>query len=89
MLKWIFNEYFSVISTLLVPKRLIVAGFTYSQALSLIGKYSSMAMSIVTFPIIIVSSINTMLIPDLSQTLSKGNYLSATKRIRDVIKIAF
>ena len=41
---------FSVISTLLVPKRLIVAGFTYSQALSLIGKYSSMAMSIVTFP---------------------------------------
>ena len=80
---------FSVISTLLVPKRLIVAGFTYSQALSLIGKYSSMAMSIVTFPIIIVSSINTMLIPDLSQTLSKGNYLSATKRIRDVIKIAF
>lgn len=80
---------FSVISTLLVPKRLMVAGFTYSQALSLIGKYSSMAMSIVTFPIIIVSSINTMLIPDLSQTLSRGNYLSAAKRIRDVIKIAF
>lgn len=80
---------FSVISTLLVPKRLIVAGFTYSQALSLIGKYSSMAMSIVTFPIIIVSSINTMLIPDLSQTLSKRNYISAKKRINDVIKIAF
>lgn len=80
---------FSVISTLLVPKRLVVAGFTYSQALSLIGKYSSMAMSIVTFPIIIVSSINTMLIPDLSQTLSKKNYISAAKRIRDVIKIAF
>ncbi|MGG5462266.1 stage V sporulation protein B [Clostridium sp. B9] len=80
---------FSVISTLLVPKRLMVAGFTYAQALSLIGKYSAMAMSIVTFPIIIVSSINTMLIPDLSQTLSRKHYNSAAKRIRDVIKIAF
>lgn len=80
---------FSVISTLLVPKRLMLAGFTYSQALSLIGKYSAMAMSIVTFPIIIVTSINTMLVPDLSQTLSKKHYNSAAKRIRDVIKIAF
>lgn len=86
MLKWILMSIFSVISTLLVPKRLIVAGFTYSQALSLIGKYSSMAMSIVTFPIIIVSSINTMLIPDLSQTLSKGNYLSATKELEMLLK---
>lgn len=80
---------FGVISTLLVPKRLMVAGFTYSEALALIGKYSAMAMSIVTFPLIIVSSINTMLIPDLSQTLSKKHYYSAAKRIRDVIKIAF
>lgn len=80
---------FSMLSTLLVPFRLVAAGFERSVALGMIGKFTGMAMTIVAFPMIIISSINQLLIPDLSYTLSKGNYYEATVRIRQVIKIAF
>ncbi|MGL5151504.1 MAG: stage V sporulation protein B [Clostridium sp.] len=80
---------FSMISTLIVPGRLMVAGFTYHEALGLIGKFSGMAMTLVFMPLIVVSSINSLLIPDLSQTLSKGKYYEAAVRIRKVMKIAF
>lgn len=80
---------FGTVSAVMVPRRLMSAGLSYSAALGLIGKYGGMAMAIVTFPMIIVGSINTMLIPDLSQTISKKDYTSATRRIRQVMKIAF
>ncbi|MGL5245344.1 MAG: stage V sporulation protein B, partial [Sarcina sp.] len=80
---------FGTLSALIVPRRLMLAGFTYSESLALIGKYLGMSLAIVTFPLIIVSSINTMLIPDLSQTMSKKDYYSVVKRIKEVLKIAF
>ncbi|MGL4772718.1 MAG: stage V sporulation protein B [Clostridium sp.] len=80
---------FSMMSTLIVPRRLVVAGFTYHEALGLIGKFSGMALSLVFMPLIVVSSINSLLIPDLSQTLSRGKYYEASVRIRKVMKIAF
>lgn len=79
---------FAAITTLIIPRRLIVAGFSYSTALSMIGKFSGMALAIVTFPLIVVSSINSLLIPDLSQTLSNKNYYNASRRIKQVLKIA-
>lgn len=48
-----------------------------------------MALTIVTFPLIVVNSINTLLVPDLSQTISNGEYYNASVRIRMVLKIAF
>lgn len=80
---------FSTISTIMVPRRLISTGLSYSQALALIGKFGGMALSIITFPMIIVNSINTLLIPNLSQTLSKKDYTGATLRIKQVLKISF
>ena len=83
------NNIFYTISALIVPRRLVFAGFEYSVALSMIGKYTGMALMIVTFPAVIIGSLNTLLIPDLSQTMSKGNYYAASKRIRDVLKLVF
>ncbi|WP_194189816.1 stage V sporulation protein B [Clostridium chrysemydis] len=80
---------FSTLSTLIVPKRLIHAGFTYGESLSMIGRYSGMAVSIIAIPLIVVGSINSLLVPDLSQSLSRGNEYEATKRINTVMKIAF
>ena len=77
------------LSTLIVPRRLISAGFDYSEALSMIGKYNGMAMCIITIPMIVVSTINTLIIPDLSQTLNQGKEYEASLRIRKVIKLAF
>lgn len=77
------------VSTLIVPRRLVSAGFDYSLALSLIGKFSGMALSITYFPIIVVNSITTVLVPDLSQSLSKKDYFALEGRITEVLKIAF
>ena len=77
------------LATLVVPRRLMYAGFDYSEALSMIGKYNGMAVAIITIPMIVVSTINTLLIPDLSQTLHQGKEYEASLRIRKVIKLAF
>jgi len=76
-------------ATLVVPRRLLIAGFNHTEALSLIGKFTGMAMTLLTIPLIVVSTINTLLIPDLSQTISQGKRYEASCRIRKVIKLAF
>jgi stage V sporulation protein B len=77
------------LSTLIVPRRLLFAGFNYTEALALIGKYTGMALSVITIPLIIVTTINTLLIPDLSKTLVLGKQYEASVRIRKVLKVAF
>lgn len=79
----------STVSTLIVPRRLVSAGFTYSTALSLIGKFTGMSLSIIFFPIIVVQSMSTILVPDLSKSLSKKDFFAMEGRISEVIKIAF
>lgn len=88
-LNGLLSNIFNTLSTLVIPRCLVSAGFTHIESLGMIGKFSGMAMTIIGMPLIVVSSINTLLIPDLSQTLSKGNYYDAGIRIRKVMKIAF
>lgn len=76
-------------STLIVPRRLITAGFEYSNALSMIGKFTGMTLNIVFFPMIVISSIITVLIPDLSQSINRKDNYSIEGRIKEVLKIAF
>lgn len=85
----LITTFLATVTTLIIPRRLLKAGFDYSQALSLMGKFNGMALNIVLFPIIIISSISTLLIPDLSKSMNKNNIKTAEKRIREVIKIAF
>ena len=85
----LITTFLSTLTTLIIPRRLLKAGFDYSQALSIMGKFNGMALNIVLFPIIIVSSISTLLIPDLSKSISKNKMNTAEKRIREVIKISF
>lgn len=83
------SNIFNTLSTLVIPRCLVNSGFSHTEALSMIGKFTGMAMMIVGMPLIVVGSINILLIPDLSQSLSKGNYYDAGVRIRKVMKIAF
>lgn len=80
---------FGTASTLLVPRRLASAGFDTVTALGMIGKFTGMALTIVTFPMIVIGSINSLIVPDLSETLSRGDYYNATVRIKKVMKLAF
>lgn len=77
------------VSTLIIPRRLVSAGFEYEMALSMIGKFTGMSLTIVFFPMIVVNSISTILIPDLSQSLAKKDFWIMKKRISEVLKISF
>jgi len=77
------------VSTLLVPRRLIVAGFDYIASLELIGKFNGMALAIVYFPVFIAVSMATILTPDISKTLTQKDYKNLETRVSEVIKICF
>ncbi|MDP4143073.1 MAG: stage V sporulation protein B [Bacillota bacterium] len=79
----------TTISTLIIPRRLVSAGIDYSEALSMIGKFSGMALNITFFPIIIIASMATVLVPELSKNLSQKNYYALEDRITEVIRISF
>lgn len=77
------------VSTLLVPRRLVAAGYNYIGALEIIGKFNGMALAIVYFPLVIVNSLSTVIIPDLSRKISQKDYTNINNRINEVIKICF
>ncbi len=76
-------------STLIVPRRLVFAGLTYTAALSLIGKFTGMAFNITFFPMVVIMSMSTVLVPDISKSLNKKDYYSMENRIYDVLKLSF
>jgi stage V sporulation protein B len=78
----------STISTLIVPRRLVSSGLAYNVALSMIGRFRGMSLSIIFFPMVIVNSITLVLIPDLSEKLEKKDFWAAEHRISQVLKIA-
>ncbi|MHB8063562.1 MAG: MATE family efflux transporter, partial [Ruminiclostridium sp.] len=58
-------------------------------ALELIGKFLGMSLTTVNLPFIIVGSMMTVLIPDMSLSLSKKDLWTTEKRISQVMKISF
>ncbi|MEG0306553.1 MAG: stage V sporulation protein B [Clostridium sp.] len=77
------------IATLLVPRRLVSAGFSYIGSLELIGKFNGMALAIVYFPLVIVMSLSTVIIPDISRKISQNDFTNIESRVNEVIKICF
>jgi stage V sporulation protein B len=79
---------FSAISALILPKRLMSTGISYNSALSLIGEFTRMAQTIVTFPIIIIGSISIVLIPNLSLSLNRKNYKTIEHRVGRFLRVS-
>ena len=79
----------STASTLVLPRRLVAAGINYDTALSLIGKFTGMALNITFFPMVVIVAMSTVLVPEISNNLSKKNYYALEERIKDVLKLSF
>ncbi|WP_242949512.1 stage V sporulation protein B [Clostridium pasteurianum] len=62
-------------STLVLPRRLVTAGIDYDTALSLIGKFTGMALNITFFPMVVITAMSTVLVPEISQNLSKKIFM--------------
>lgn len=69
------------IIALIIPARLIAAGYTSSQALSVYGIAIGMTMPLLFIPITLVGSLSTALIPDLSAALGNNDMDHVKNRI--------
>ena len=87
-LNGVCSSILSTASTLVLPRRLVAAGFSHSDALSLIGRFNGMALNISGLPYIIIGSMLTVLVPELSLNISRKDYWSAEERIAQVLKIS-
>ncbi len=84
----VISSIISALSALVLPHRLVAAGFTYSDALALIGRFAGMALNITTLPYIIIGSMLTVLVTELSPGISKRDYWSAEERIAQILRIS-
>src|SRR3712207_2797306 len=79
----------STVSTLILPRRLLLAGFSHTTSLGMIGKFSGMALTIIFFPLVVITSMSIVLIPDIAETLERKDYMLLEERLKQVIKISF
>jgi stage V sporulation protein B len=76
------------VSTLMVPRRLIAAGIPYISALEIIGRFTSMSMQIVFFPMIIIGSVISLLVPDISNHMTTNDVHSVVSRVKSVFNFS-
>lgn len=71
----------STLETIQLPKKLMDSGLTSSDALSVYGVFSGMALPLIMFPSAITGSVSSLLLPSVSEAQSQGD----TRRIRKFI----
>ena len=74
-------SFFSTIETIQLPKMLVSSGLTTSDALSIYGVFSGMAIPLIMFPSAFTGSAASLLLPSVSEAQAQGN----TKRIQKTI----
>jgi len=72
---------------LIIPLRLVSAGYTSAQALALYGVAMGMTIPFLYIPSTITGSLSTALVPDLSSALVKNDMTYIKNRIISAIKI--
>lgn len=67
---------------LILPARLIVAGYTQSQALSIYGVALGMTFPLLFLPATLIGSLATALVPDIAMALEKNDHNHIQKRVQ-------
>lgn len=66
------NSFLRTVENSLVPRQLVASGMKNSQALSILGSIKGMALPILFFPSCLLSSLSTLLIPEISEATAKN-----------------
>lgn len=77
----VFTNIISSASTLILPARLIKAGFTREEALSELGIISGIAMPMLILPIAIISSYCLVIMPTISKSKASGDTAQIRRKI--------
>ena len=73
--------------SLLLPARLIAAGFTQSQAMSEIGVAMGMSMPILSIPSTLIGSLALVMVPELAENFYRGQHDKLKDNIEKAIKV--
>ena len=72
----------SCIENILIPYKLRVFGYSTTEALSVYGILTGMAISIILFPTVLTNSVSVLLLPVVSEAQSKNNRFLIKKAIK-------
>ena len=73
--------------SLLLPARLIAAGFTSEQAMSEIGIAMGMSMPILSIPSTLIGSLALVMIPELAENFFRGDHIKLRENIEKALKV--
>lgn len=76
------------IDLFIVPKRLVVAGYSIHEATTLFGYLTGMANGLVQVPAILTMALATSLVPAVSAAYSKGLFSDVLQRVHTAMRIA-
>lgn len=78
----------AVIDTIIVPNRLLVAGFSQSETTAAFGYLTGMANSLVNLPVILTTALATSLIPAISEARAANDMDKVINRTESMMKIS-
>lgn len=77
-----------MVDAVLIPSKLIEAGFTKSKALSIFGELTGMVIPLLYFPMIIIGSLSTTLVPTIAYSYTSKNQDELNKKCNESLAIA-
>ncbi|MCG8484137.1 MAG: oligosaccharide flippase family protein, partial [Clostridia bacterium] len=78
-----------MISAVLVPSQLRMAGYNASEALAVFGKLTGMVTPLIIFPGIVIYALTITLVPAITKSHVKKNYGALNKKCNDSLTIAW
>lgn len=81
------NSLINSVISLLLPARLIAAGFTSQQAMSELGVAMGMSMPILSIPATLIGSLSLVIVPELAENFYKNRHLKLRDNIEKALKV--
>lgn len=82
------NTIMDMLDAALIPAQLVKAGFSKQISLSLYGQLTGMILPLIYFPMIIIGSLSTTLIPSVAFSYTSKNWIALNKKCNDSLTIA-
>ena len=78
---------FASAEAILIPQALTSFGYDRTQALSVFGTLTGMAMPVIMLPTVLTGSLSVLLLPTISEAASKGDRRQISQTIRRTIEL--
>ncbi len=82
-------ETVNAFSSVIVKLRLCTIGYTASEALSLLGKYKGMVFPLISYPMILVGAVCSIVVPKISTIAAAGKGRYANRLISRSLRLSF